>query len=298
MKFAMGLLIPGILGVASVARAEEFNWLNVVNFPDDLAASEDAWTAARVEDDDFTSFRCAAEDFALAQRTRITKIGFYSVDFGAEILAGDWYIYEYGGDGHPGALVAASHTLPLSHDDTGIVNSSFGAVYDNAMDADVTLEPGRYFLGMRSLITFRNGGGKHSLLTTRTAIADARAHWNFDVFTDGTVGGEWVTMDIFNLVPDNEWAFYLHGETVDSPCTGGEKLKARCDEKACGNRVKAVLKGATPGVNAIFRLDGGDPVTRTVNANGKAVAKWCPTGSGAHTVTVDGCDATAGAQCP
>ncbi|GIK15396.1 MAG: hypothetical protein BroJett003_03600 [Planctomycetota bacterium] len=295
--FKRGLVVLVLL-TAATARADEFTWVNVNVFPDDLETSEDAWTAARAEDDDFISYRCAAEDFVLTSRTRITQIGFYSVDFEAEILGGDWYLYEVGGDGAPGALIAGGHTLPLAHEDSGIVNSNFGVVYRNTMDIDVTLEPGRYFAALRSLITLSNGGGKHSLLTTRWANHESRAYWNFDVFRDGTVGGEWVTMDVFNLQPDNEWAFYLSGETVDAPCDGGEKLKARCRERACGNYVKGILKNAIPNTDAIFRLDGGDVQTRTTNANGKAVAKWCPAGSGSHEVTVDGCDLSAGASCP
>lgn len=287
------------LGLATVtASAAEFNWQNVNVFPDDLATTGDAWTAARVNDDDFTSYRVAADDFVLTQRTHISRIGFYSVEFGADILGGDWYIYAYGGDNHPGALIASAASLPLAHEDSGIVNSSFGTVYRNTMDADVTLDPGRYFVAFRSVITFANGGGKHSILTTRFARADARAQWNFDVYTDGSVGGPWVTMDVFNFVVDQEWAFFLEGETLGDPCDGDEKLTASCAAKGCGDRVKAVLKNAAPGETVTLTLDGAQSRPATVNAHGKAKAKWCPADPGAHTARVVECGIEATTDCP
>lgn len=287
-----------ILLWAGAVQASEFNWLNVRIFPDDLTTTEDAWTAARVNDDDFISYRIAADDFVLTQRTRITEVGFYSADFDADILGGDWYIYAYGGDDHPGELIAAAYNLPLLHEDSGIVNSSFGTVYRNTMAADVTLDPGRYFIAFRSVITFAHGGGKHSILTTRFARSDARAQWNFTVYTDGVVGGPWVTMDVFNFVVDQEWAFFLNGETLGDPCDGDETLTASCAGKGCGDRVKAVLKKAAPGVTVTFTLDGAQARPATVNARGKAKAKWCPVETGEHSIRVVECQLEADAHCP
>ncbi|MBL1218177.1 MAG: hypothetical protein D8M59_11860 [Planctomycetes bacterium] len=244
------------------SAAQELIWSNINNYPDDLIQTQDAWTASRSEDASSKSYRIAADDIELTEQTRITRIAYYSVDFGdADVLGHDWYIYEYGNNGSPGALLASGYDNPVNRRDTGYV-SYFGAfIYENIMEpTDLVLEPGRYFLALRSVQTFENGGGKYSMLTTRWANGSARANWNFGVYADGTVFDDWVTMDVFNGVQDQEWAFEVYGE----PATGGLRLTGP-DPGTAGDFNTLAVDGATPGKTVYF---GASPHTGTTNVPG------------------------------
>ncbi len=215
-SLCLGLLLPAATRTAD----RTFFWDNVDRFPDDVAQTNEAWSAVRSELPD-QSYRIAADDFELLLPTMITQIIFYGVDVGTpNILGGDWYIFEGGGSGPPGALVAKGSGVPMSHQDSGIVNSYFGTVYKNVMRPhDLILPAGHYFLAFRTYQTVDYSGPKnnHAALTTRTAIGRSRAWWNFDVLANGSVTGPWIPMDNFNLWPDNEWAFRLRGRIVPGP---------------------------------------------------------------------------------
>ncbi|MBV6457969.1 MAG: hypothetical protein HONBIEJF_01090 [Fimbriimonadaceae bacterium] len=207
--------------MTAVCHAEVV-WSNVNDIPKDLMSTGDGWTASRANDDDFTSYRCAADDFILTARTRLTSLTYYSIPISnPDILGGDWYLF--GGEnagGPPGEVFAGAFSQKLTQTDTGWFNSAFGEnVWANTLSLDMTLDPGHYFLGFRSLQTFKNGGGKNGILTTRWANGTARAHWNFDIMEDGSAFGGWVTMDVFNGVKDQEWAFQLEGDIVPEPAT-------------------------------------------------------------------------------
>lgn len=199
------------------ATSLPFFWDNVSVFPDDLVNTNEAWSAIRAEMPD-QSYRIAADDFELTERTEITRIVFYGVEVGSpNILGGDWYIFQGGGSGPPGALIASGSGVRMGHRDSGIVNTSFGTVYKNVLHPrNLVLPAGHYFLAFRTYQTVDYSGPKdnNTALTTRTRIGRSRAWWSFDVLGDGTVTGPWIPMDQFNLWPDNEWAFRIRGRTV------------------------------------------------------------------------------------
>lgn len=242
-------------------RAEDFLWSNV-NSPDDLASTGDGWTASRAEDFDFTSFRCAADDFILTKPTRIERITYYTVPIADPIiLGGDWYLFSVGPDDRPADVLASQVGVPLDSIDTGIFNAAFGTnvIANRFYPDDLVLPPGRYFLAFRSFQSFVGGAGKNGCLTTRVAIGDSRALWNFEVLTDGTVTDPWVTMDIFNGVQDQEWAFELKGSAGDfslsTPSPG-----------AAGRDNTLTVLGATPNQNVVF----------AAGAVGSAQVPGCP----------------------
>ncbi|MFY9235437.1 MAG: PEP-CTERM sorting domain-containing protein [Fimbriimonadaceae bacterium] len=213
--------IFSVLALAAVSNATVV-WSNIDNKPADLMNTADGWTASRANDPDFVSYRCAADDFILTETTRLTKLTYYSVPISnPEILGGDWYIFN--GDnpgGPPGEVFTGAFSQPLDRADTGWFNAAFGEnVWSNSLSMDLVLGPGHYFIGFRTLQTFSNGGGKNGILTTRTAKGTARAQWNFEIMEDGSAFGPWVTMDVFNGVQDQEWAFEMEGEIVPEPAT-------------------------------------------------------------------------------
>lgn len=214
------VFILACFAVAATVRADVV-WSNF-NDPKDLMNTGDGWTASRANDDNFTSYRCAADDFVLTARTRLTSLTYYSIPISnPEILGGDWYLFggENGG-GPPGEVFAGAFSQSLGQKNTGWFNGVFGEnVWANTLTFDITLDPGHYFLGFRSLQSFANGGGKNGILTTRIAKGTARAHWSFDILEDGSAFGAWVTMDVFNGVKDQEWAYQLEGAIVPEPAT-------------------------------------------------------------------------------
>lgn len=204
----------------AAAAAEEFRWLNVDNFPGDLIATTDAWTAARIEPGG--SYRIAAEDFVLEGYTRIDRITHWTVKLNTPVvIATDWYIYD--GEGpEPGQLLAGDWDVAFTHEEAGFNHNSFGPIYRNAVEPDgLLLPPGQYYVAFRTLIA--DNGHKHSILTTRWANGLRRAYWSFGVLADGTVTEPWVLMEVFNLVQDQEWAVMLEGESFpagDVNCDG------------------------------------------------------------------------------
>jgi|GEM_PF-5040674 len=207
-------LLTSLLAVQSIAS--DIVWSNINNVPGDLISTGDGWSATRAED--VGSYRIAADDVFLAQRTRITGIEYFSIQVGnPDILGGDLYVFSYD-NGIPGTLIAAFPDLPLNHYDTGLLNTVFNSnVYGNIMPViGLELAPGRYFFALRT-VENRAGGAKNGILTTRTAIGTARAKWNFEVTRDGTVNLSWMDMSAFNSVQDQEWAFQVHGALVTEP---------------------------------------------------------------------------------
>jgi hypothetical protein len=199
---------------ATSALGDEIVWLNISNYPGDLVATADAWSAIRGESPD-QSYRIAADDFTLDAATRITAITFYGCEVGQpDILGGDWYIFTGPAEGPPQALVAHGAGVPLARVDTGLVNGNFGTVWANTMEPEgLVLPAGHYFLAFRTFQTVDLNGPKNNnaAFTTRTAIGSSRAWWNFDVLGDGMVNGPWVEMEQFNLVRDQEWSFQIEG---------------------------------------------------------------------------------------
>ncbi|MCG3132429.1 MAG: hypothetical protein FLDDKLPJ_03274 [Phycisphaerae bacterium] len=99
-----------------------------------------------------------------------------------------------------------------------------------------------------------------------------------------------------------DWAGHrmiqFYGDRDGGDCTGNETLKAKCRAKNCGAQAKGVMKNGQPGATVTFLLDGGQAQPQTVNANGRAKAKWCPAGSGSHTISVQECRVSATTDCP
>jgi hypothetical protein len=220
----MGNRIFGALALASMAATASATlvWNNVMDMKD-LGATHDGWTASRAKDQGFTSYRCAADDFQVRLQSRVTAIVFYSVPINDPIiLGGDWYIFDGAKEsGPPGDPIAGKFGQVLERKDTGIFNAALGGnVWENRIAMNVVLDPGRYFIGFRTFQSFVGGGGKNGILTTRFANGSARAHWSFDILEDGYATGPWMTMDVFNGVRDQEWAFKLEGEIVPEPATG------------------------------------------------------------------------------
>lgn len=212
---------------AAAAAAADIVWLNVSDYPADLVATGDAWSAIRAESPD-RSYTIAADDFTLETSTRITSITFFGAEVGEpEILGGDWYIFVDPGEGPPQALVAHGAGVPMTHVDTGLENPNFGTVWANVMEPeDLVLPAGNYFLAFRTFQTLDLNGPKNNngAFTTRTAIGRSRAWWNFDVLADGSVTGPWVAMEEFNLVEDQEWSFMIEGEAACSADFNGDSV--------------------------------------------------------------------------
>ncbi len=128
---------------------------------------------------------------------------------------------------------------------------------------------------------FGNGGG-------------AEARW------DGIDPGEHTV----NAVLSCKTVLEARVECRSGNCTGRESLAASCVRTNGKNVTTATLRNGEPGTPAIFRLDGGQRRTRTVNNAGKAKAKWgqgdgLPPGS--HDVTVllaCGDEPVKAVQCP
>ncbi len=209
-----------VLGVVAAAAAGppalgQYDWLNLASYPGPLETTVDGWSAVRMEDPQFISHRCAADDFEITEPTRITRITFYSVEIGSPaILGGDWYIFDGPAAGPPDQLRAAGVNEPMQHTLIGIVNPSFGPVYENVMKPkDLVLEPGHYFLAFRTNQGFVPGNkNNNGALSTRIAKSTSRAWWNFGVLADGAVVEPWVPLSQFNLVQDQEWSFRIEGE--------------------------------------------------------------------------------------
>lgn len=219
-------LAAALLACASTfAVADDVVWLNVSNHPGDLITTEDGWSAIRGESPD-QSYRIAADDFTLEAATRITSMTFYGGEVGTpEILGGDWYIFSGPAEGPPQTLVAHGAGVPLTRVDTGLVNNAFGTVWANVMEPDdLVLPGGHYFLAFRTFQTVDFNGPKNNnlALTTRTALGTSRAWWNFDVLGDGTVTGQWVEMERFNTIRDQEWAFMIEGVPSCRADTNGD----------------------------------------------------------------------------
>jgi len=235
-------------GAGNYALAQEVIWQNVEVLPDDLTETTDAWTAVRCEDVGNQSYRIACDDFELTERTRITSITYYAVTIGeSEPTGHDWYIYEFGNDGLPGDLIAGSSDEPLSREDTGWFNASLDSpIYRNTMNPDdLVLDAGRYFIAFRTAACLTNG--KYSILTTRWANGNARALWNFGVLADGTVTDRWYTMDEFNGIVDQEWAFTLEGEPEETGLTLAPPVPG-----TVGVLNEFVATNATPGRRVYF----------------------------------------------
>ena len=204
-------------------HAGDYSWVNVKNLPDDLKNTGDGWSAVRIEDNQFISHRCAADDFVVDAKTQITEIGFWNVDLGEPpIIAGDWYIYATDKGDFPGSLLHVGEAVDYVREDTGWTSKSFGTIYVTKMNPEnLILEPGRYFLAFRTFQDY-NPDGKNTVgaLTTRVVLGEDQGVWNFDVLGDGSVQGAWSKMQVFNGQSKNEWAFYLNGKTEDPRLRG------------------------------------------------------------------------------
>jgi hypothetical protein len=227
MSDARRRLVVGAVLCAAIAggaaQAADTVWLNVENFPGDLATTQDAWSAVRMDDPAFISNRVAADDFVLTAKTTITKITFYGAIIGEpQVLGGDWYIFKGAEQGPPQTLVAFENAAPMVQTSVGVSNPAFGPVLANEITmnggAGVTLEAGHYFLAFRTYQAFVPGNkNNNGAFTTRWANGTSRAWWNFELAVDGVFVEPWVLMQVFNLVQDQEWAFRLEGE-VESDC--------------------------------------------------------------------------------
>ncbi len=226
IKRAFVLAMVAAAGVGGTATAADTVWLNVANYPQDLATTGDAWSAVRIEDPLFISHRCAADDFVLTEKTKITRITFYGAVIGTpEVLGGDWYIFTGPAEGPPETLIASGVNQPMVQTPIGVNNPAFGPVLANEIDVpDLTLEPGHYFLAFRTNQAFVPGNkNNNGAFSTRIAKATSRAWWNFEVLADGAVVAPWDPMKVFNLVEDQEWSFRIEGEAMGTSC------QADCD---------------------------------------------------------------------
>ena len=209
----MKKLIPAtvLLLAAGGANAQDIVWQNLEKYPSSLVETGDGWSAIRSESGEI-SHRIAADDFSLKSTTKITKIQFWTVEILQNPLVGvDWYIYSGPAEGPPGDLIAHGEAVKTPHEDTGLVNNSFGTLFlETATPEDLVLPAGHYFLAFRVVQELPEGQKGIGSLTTRWTNGTSRGWWNFDVFSDGAVAGPWVPMEQFNL-EDNEWAFQLEG---------------------------------------------------------------------------------------
>lgn len=191
----------------AVACAADYNWTNVKKVPDDLINTTYGWSAVRIEHKDFTSHRCAADDFVIDKQTSITEIGFWNVNLESPpYRSGEWYIYADDG-GTPGELLFAGPEAKSERSKIGSKNKSFGDIYLTKMlISDVTLDPGTYWLAFRTYQGY-NASGKNTVgaLTTRFD-KNSQGYWNFEVLRDGSVDADWQPVEDFTLQTDHQWA--------------------------------------------------------------------------------------------
>lgn len=169
VQHAIWALMPVLILSPQASAQETLVWSNIRTLPDDLISTGDAWTASRIEDVAGPSYRIAADDFALYEPIRITRIVYYAVQFNApEVLGHDWYLYEGGSSGPPGSFIVGSSDQPLDVEDTGWINTVFETpiLRNTQRPTDLVLDVGHYFLAFRS-IQAPNDDGKNSILTTR-----------------------------------------------------------------------------------------------------------------------------------
>jgi len=273
------------------ADASGLVWSNVVNMPGDIQSTGDGWSATRAED--IGSYRCAADDVTFSRPTRIDSFVYYSIQVGTpDILGGDLYVYTVD-NGHPGALVAAYPDLANAHVNTGLFNNVFNAdIYSNTLAVPaLELPAGSYFLAFRT-VENRINGQKNGALTTRVAIGSARAHWNFSVSREGAVGEGWMTMDAFNLVQDQEWAFHVRGSTVIEPTSYTVKLgKAASGNvaslKSADGDALRVCKFLVPNAQAApvnVEIDGSSPVASPGSLSFAVRSKMASSGQFSQTL--------------
>src|SRR5690606_13455539 len=219
MMFAVAAMAP-----AAVLSAQPFHW---VNYESTAALESTTHASSAARGAGAGSYRIAADDFELTAQTDIHRITFYSIQADPPIIiGGDWYIYEYDERRDaPGDLITGNHDVPLERVDSGLVSPSFGTIFRNTMEVDLSLPAGKYFLAFR---THTDGGGKatNPPLHPEWTNGTATAYWNFGVLEDGSLlpapEGDWVPMTIFHPT-EKEWAFEIEGDSV-----GG--CYADCDE--------------------------------------------------------------------
>ena len=209
MKTMIPALAAALMGAA--AHAQTIVWQNLESYPKSLVETADGWSAIRSESGE-VSHRVAADDFLLNSTTKITKIQFWTVEILQNPLLGvDWYIFIGPPGGPPDQLIAHGESVKTPHEDSGLVNNSFGTLYlETATPDDLELPAGHYFLAFRVVQALPDGEKGIGSLTTRWSNGDSRGWWNFSLLADGTVAGPWVPMEQFNL-EDNEWAFQIEG---------------------------------------------------------------------------------------
>ncbi len=259
-------------------------WQNTEVIPDDLIATQDGWTAARVNDRGQESWRTSADDFILEKTTRIDKIVFFAVMVGEPVvIGGDWYIFEGSGD-VPGELIAHGAGEELDIEDTGWQSNSFGTIYRNTMTPEnLELPAGRYFIALRSIMSCPGGcAGKYAMLTTRWANGKTPALWNFGLLENGDVIDRWMLMEEFNLIHDQEWAFILEGGVE---CDDIKKLKASCKNGKLTAKVKSKLAEGT----RLTVDNDGDQRAMVIDRKGKGKVKYKNQSGGAHRVSILDC---------
>jgi hypothetical protein len=215
--------VAAAMAPAALAGAQSFHW---TNYESTAALESTGYASSAARGAGVGSYRIAADDFVLDRDTTITRIVFYSVEASVPIiLGGDWYFYEYDdATDSPGALITGRHDAALERVDSGLVSATFGTIFRNTMELDVTLPPGKYFLAFR---THTAGEGKptNPPLHPEWTNGSATAYWNFGVLEDGSTlpgaDGQWVPMTIFHPT-EKEWAFEIEGDS------GG--CYADCDE--------------------------------------------------------------------
>lgn len=217
-RFALiAICTVGIL-FAGRAHGGEYEWNNFPRIP---LPNPDAWSVARIEHEDFESFRIAADDFILTEKTRITKIVYFGVELGNPPFTGfgDWYVFAVDKEGAPGELVAVGNTVRMEHVEASWKDPNFGQVYENRFAPDdLVLDAGHYFLAFRTFQDFDpNGKNTSGALSTREwTNGESRAYWNFGVLADGTVTQAWQELQVFNGSSTNEWSFFMSGRTESS----------------------------------------------------------------------------------
>ncbi|MFG0285740.1 MAG: hypothetical protein ACF8R7_15085 [Phycisphaerales bacterium JB039] len=196
---------------AAVASAQSFQW---VNYESTAALESTGYASSAVRDAGIGSYRIAADDFALDGETTLSRITFYSVEIDpCIILGGDWYIYEFDdATSMPGKLITGAHDVVLDRTDSGLASSTFGVIYRNDMEVDVTLPPGKYFLAFRTHCGAAPGKPVNAPLHPEWTNGNATAMWNFGVLEDGTVTEAWVPMTTFHPT-EKEWAFEIEGDS-------------------------------------------------------------------------------------
>lgn len=268
------------------AWAGDLPWTNIEKIPDSLINTADGWTAARVNDTGFISYRCAADDFVLTETTKIDRISFFAAAIGSPIvIGGDWYVYEGGGT-VPGKLIAYGKDLPLKQEDTGWVNPNFGPIIRSTLEmGGLELPAGHYYIAFRSIMSCPGGEcpGKYGVLTTRWANGQNRALWNFGVLPDGQVTDQWVLMEVFNGVKDQEWAFILEGG-AGTDCDAIRKLKVTCK----GGKLVAKVKSGLPSGTLLTIDNEGDRKEMEIGKGGMGKVKYKKQ-TGVHQVFIVEC---------